>query len=146
MPTGEPWTACWWTPPAEQRLCASSPPKREPLTNPWPGPRRTAMNGWPRRIWQGKKRLPRGNPVGLRYVCESPLAVPCESWEGLARFLAPADNMNPVYTDVKGRSTRYCALKIGQAQDIDILPRIARLFLNALFFIAAHRPPAEVAG
>jgi hypothetical protein len=70
---------------------------------------------------------------GLRYECESPLAVPCESWEGLARFIAPADNMNPVYTDVKGRSTRYCALKIGQAQDIDILPRIARLFLNALF-------------
>jgi hypothetical protein len=41
--------------------------------------------------------------------------------------------MDPVYTDVKGRSTRYCALKIGQAQDIDILPGIARLFLNALF-------------
>lgn len=27
--------------------------------------------------------------------------------------------MDPVYTDVKGRSTRYCAFYLGQAQDVD---------------------------
>jgi hypothetical protein len=30
--------------------------------------------------------------------------------------------MDPAQKVVKGRSTRYCAFKIGQAQDIDILP------------------------
>jgi len=28
--------------------------------------------------------------------------------------------MDPVYKDVKGRSTRYCALYLGHAQDVDI--------------------------
>jgi hypothetical protein len=36
---------------------------------------------------------------------------------------APRDNMDPVYTVVKGGSTRYCALKLGQAQHIDDLPK-----------------------
>ena len=43
--------------------------------------------------------------------------------------------MDPVYKDVKGRSTRYCAFKIGQAQDIDILPGIAPSFSKRPIFL-----------
>jgi len=42
-----------------------------------------------------------------------------ESWEDLVRSVAPAEILDPVYTDVKGRSTRYCAFYLGQAQDVD---------------------------
>src|SRR6266540_1175784 len=42
--------------------------------------------------------------------------------------VAPRDNMDPVYMDVKAGSTRYCAPKLGQAQHIDILHGMTRAF------------------
>ena len=42
--------------------------------------------------------------------------------------------MDPVYAVVKGRSTTYCALKIGQAQDVDISAEWRGLFSTALFY------------
>jgi hypothetical protein len=48
--------------------------------------------------------------------------------------------MNPVYTDVKGRSTRYCALKIGQAQDIDIFAKNSAPFSERPILIAIPIP------
>ena len=44
--------------------------------------------------------------------------------------------MDPVYVVVKGRSTRYCALNLGQAQDIDICAEWRDLLLSDLIFIA----------
>ena len=46
--------------------------------------------------------------------------------------VAPADNMDPVYAVVKRRSTTYCALFVGQAQDVDKWPSLlaADLFMD----------------
>ena len=42
--------------------------------------------------------------------------------------------MDPVYAVVKAGSTTYCALFLGQAQDMDVLAERLGLLLIALFF------------
>ena len=39
-------------------------------------------------------------------------------------------NMDPVYMDVKGRTTRYCVLFLAKTQDVDILHELARPFFE----------------
>jgi hypothetical protein len=50
-----------------------------------------------------------------------------EGWEVLVKVCWRwQTNMDPVYMVVKARSTRYCAVNLGQAQDIDNLHVMTR--------------------
>src|SRR5688572_503993 len=78
------------------------PSEREPLTSPWPGPKSATINGWACRTWRGKKRHTEQPLKGLHYEGESPLAAPCESWEGLARFICAGGQYGPCLQRCQG--------------------------------------------